>query len=201
LFYPNIKGNSFAPISEVVFGGPENAFCAPIGVGPQQNQHTIGAFFTGLSNQSSLTVTLNCWIEYFPSPIDQSLVVLATPSPRYDLIAQEIYSEALADMPVGVMVKENGLGDWFKDTVAKVSSWAAPALSAVPHPLAQAAASAAKIAGNMARPNSFMAPPNAKSVSQCSNEELLAALEQRDARKKAAKKTKKMTKRQMAGGS
>jgi hypothetical protein len=197
LFYPNLKDNVRSICSNIVTGGTESLYQAPLGAGPQQNQHTIGSFFTGLSNQTSMTVTLNCWVEFFPSPYDQSLVVLATPSPRYDLIAQEIYSEALADMPVGVMVKENGLGDWFKDAVTKVSSWAGPALAAIPHPLAQAASGVAKIAGNLARPNTFMAPPNAKSVSQCSNEDLMAVLEERDARKRAAKSTKKMNKNRL----
>jgi len=72
------------------------------------------------------------------------LVVLATPSPEYDPKALEAYSIALQDMPVGVPVAENGIGDWFSGVVNKISNvvgniapMASKALAMIPHPKAQ----------------------------------------------------------------
>jgi hypothetical protein len=109
--------------------------------------HTGGVLFQGLSNQSSLQVTYIAYIERFPSPensLEADLVVLATPSPEYDIMALELYSQCISRMPVGVMVKENGLGDWFKGAVEKVTSIAAPVLGMIPHPAAQGLAIAAR---------------------------------------------------------
>jgi len=101
--------------------------------------HTSGAYFTGLSLQSTLTVTGNFYIERFPSQLETDLVILAKPSPGFDARALELYSHALSGLPPGVMVKENGLGDWFMDTVGKVAGFAAPILKSIPLPMTQAA--------------------------------------------------------------
>lgn len=101
-----------------------------------------GVTFTGLSNASSLTVTWNVYVERFPDISEADLVVLAYPSPAYDPVALELYTHIMNDMPVGVMVKENGLGDWFAGAVQKASSLIGPALSMMPHPAAKAAGAA-----------------------------------------------------------
>lgn len=83
--------------------------------------HSTGMAFTGLSSQSSLTITVNYYYEYFPNASDTSLVTLAKPSASYDPVALELYSEALSALPVGVPAYMNGFGDWFAGIVSKLA--------------------------------------------------------------------------------
>jgi hypothetical protein len=138
-----------------------------------------GAYFTGLSLQTTLTVNWNVYLERFPTSQQTDLVVLATPSPKYDPLALELYTRILSDMPVGVMVKENGLGTWFAEAVSSVAPYVSGALSAIPHPLAQGASLAAGLAGKAA--GRYLAPPNASG-------DPLAQLKAKQKRKKAAAK-------------
>jgi hypothetical protein len=85
----------------------------------QSNYNSRGAYFTGLSPQTSLTVFWNITIQTFPN-YTSPLASLARPSPYEDKVAQTAYSEILSRMPVGVKVKENGLGDWFTGSVASI---------------------------------------------------------------------------------
>jgi hypothetical protein len=110
----------------------------------------VGAFYTGLSLQTTLTLTVHFYVERFPQIDQADLVVLAAPSPKYDPLALELYSRMLGEMPPGVMVKENGFGQWFTDLIAEIAPIAGDALSAIPHPFAQVAAQGAKAAGRMA---------------------------------------------------
>lgn len=101
------------------------------------NADQTGVFLTGLSYQTSLVINYNIIIERFPTQLQTDLVVLADPSPRYDPIAIEMYSHIVRQLPVGVPVKMNGLGDWFSSAISKVADFVAPVLSAIPHPIAQ----------------------------------------------------------------
>jgi hypothetical protein len=85
-----------------------------------------GVFFTGLSAQTTLTVNIRCFIEIFPSQVGNPLTPLAQPSAPYDEIALKFVSEILKEMPPGVMLKENGLGDWLSDIAGKVVSFVSP---------------------------------------------------------------------------
>jgi hypothetical protein len=119
-----------------------------------------GAYYTGLSADTTLVLTANFYIERFPSRDEADLVTLARPSPGYCARAFELYTAALSDMPAGVPVSENGLGQWFADTVSKVGRFLAPALSAIPHPIGKAAG--AIVGGASTIATTFAAPPNAK---------------------------------------
>lgn len=99
-----------------------------------------GIYFTGLSYQSTVTLTLNVWIERFPDVEETDLIPLAKPSPVYDAKALELYSRLVADMPPGVPAKENGLGDWFSGIVKGLTS----AATMIPHPIAQVVAGAGR---------------------------------------------------------
>jgi hypothetical protein len=90
-------------------------------------------------------------IERFPSQLDADLVVLATPSARYDPQALDLYSEIIRSMPVGVPQRMNGLGDWFAEAVSTASDFIAPVLSAIPLPMAQLASKAVSTAGGIAK--------------------------------------------------
>lgn len=131
-------------------GGPGSTAGTSFPFTATHSHNLGGAYFTGLSASTSLTVTWVVGIESFPTPADKNLVVMASPSPEYDPVALMLYSRALCRMPVGVMVKENGLGQWFADLVSELAPYASGALSAIPHPLAQGLSVAANIAGKAA---------------------------------------------------
>jgi hypothetical protein len=85
---------------------------------------TSGIHLTGLSYTTTLTVNVRWLIERMPSYVETDLVVLATPSANYDPLALELYTKCMADMPPGVMLKENPLGEWFRSALSKVADWA-----------------------------------------------------------------------------
>jgi len=105
-----------------------------------------GAYFTGLSPQSSLLVNYNVIVERFPGSDVPDLEVIATAAPHRDDIALALYSHLISSMPVGVPVGQNGLGDWFMDAVDAASKYIGPVLAAVPHPYAKGASMALGVA-------------------------------------------------------
>jgi len=135
-----------------------------------------GAYFSGLHESASLVLTFHVFIERFPNLSQSDLVVMARPAPRRDPIALEIYSQIMSEMPVGVMVKENGLGDWFAEAVSAIAPVISGGLSMLPHPAAKAASVVAGMAGKAA--DHYIAGTNKTSA---------AALKQKrkDAKKRA----------------
>jgi len=119
-----------------------------------------GAFFSGLSDQTTLTISAIWYIERFPTILQYQLAVLAKPPPMYDPVALELYALMLRSMPTGVMVKENGLGEWFAEVVGSIAPFAEGMLSAIPHPYAQVGAQVARIAGKAA--DKYRVPPGEK---------------------------------------
>jgi len=123
-----------------------------------------GLYFTGLSQQTTLAITAVYYVERFPDSQETDLTVLARPSPGVDVRAMQCYSTAMSTLPPGVMVKENGLGDWFASAVSKVSEFVAPALGMIPHPLAQMASKGVAGIGSFAKtyaaPSAPLATPN-----------------------------------------
>jgi hypothetical protein len=97
-----------------------------------------GAFLTGLSPETTLQVTVKYYVERVPTTSDADLLVLSRPSPQYDPMAIEIYSRAMAELPVGVKVGENPLGEWFNDVLDVVAEFA-PSLGSVLGPMGSAA--------------------------------------------------------------
>jgi len=116
-----------------------------------QSFNHSGAFFSGLSNTTTLTVNAIYYIERFPSQQDSDLVVLARQSCRDDPIARELYSEIIREMPVGVPQRMNGLGEWFGDAVSSAMDFIAPVASAIPLPFAQTLGAGMKVVGNIAK--------------------------------------------------
>jgi len=98
--------------------------------------HMSGCFFTGLSATSTFLIRTIFYVERFPTPDEKDIVLLTKPSACHDPVALEIYDRMLKEMPVGVPVAENGLGEWFYDAIKAVM----PTIAKIPHPLAQAAA-------------------------------------------------------------
>lgn len=109
--------------------------------------HQSGVILTGLSYQTTLTVNVNYFYESFPAQSDPTILVLAKPSCKYDPCALEFYSRIIQELPVGVPVCENGLGDWFLDAASKAAKFIGPALAAMPHPIARGAGMALNYLG------------------------------------------------------
>lgn len=76
-----------------------------------------GAYFTGLSAQTSLTVTMRAFVEVFPSP-GNALVPLAHPSSPYDAKVLQCYSEIMSELHAGYPVRDNAAGDFFRKAYA-----------------------------------------------------------------------------------
>ncbi len=102
-----------------------------------------GAYFSGLDPAATLTVNFNYLIERFPTK-SSSVRRLCYPSPEYDPVAMQLYSQIARSMSVGVPVGENGLGDW----IAGIANLAAGALSLIPHPIPRMIASGITMVGN-----------------------------------------------------
>lgn len=124
-----------------------NAF-VPAGCLPMQF-NAAGAYFTGLSNSTTLQLNAVYFVERFPTQNEADLVVLAKHSCRYDPVALDLYGEIIRAMPVGVPQRMNGLGDWFADAVSTASDFISPVLSAIPG--AGAIGAMVKTAGNVAK--------------------------------------------------
>jgi hypothetical protein len=146
--------------------------------GPSGTQHKFprnillpysqcGVMLTGLAFEASITVNLTMYIERAPSSHNSwDLARMARQSAPYDPVALAIYSEALSSLPVGVMVKENGLGDWFMDVVNKITSFATPMLGMIPHPLAQAGSQVSRVVNQMTAKNELQKGGNSFSKKQ-----------------------------------
>jgi len=118
-----------------------------------------GAYYTGLSPSTTLTVTWNVFVERFPTYNQGELITLAKISPGLDDNALKFYSHALRSLPVGVKVSENGLGTWFKEAVQGARDYIAPALSMMPG-IGPALGGLLKAGGAVA--DRFDAPPSGK---------------------------------------
>jgi len=83
-----------------------------------------GAMFVGLNANSTLQITARYIIERAPSVSEPQFLVLAQPPSDYDPTALEIYTRVVTELPVGVPVGENPLGEWFNDVLEAVEEYA-----------------------------------------------------------------------------
>jgi len=91
-----------------------------------------GVYFTGLSPETVLEVTLKLTIERVPTPINTVDVALAAPSARYDPAALELYRQLVGKIAPACPQDENPAGEWFRRIFGK----AIRALPAIAAPLA-----------------------------------------------------------------
>lgn len=115
----------------LVSGGNTTVFYTnATGGGSGANCHTVmpfdwsGAIFTGLTPQTTLQVTVRYYVERIPTITQPDLLVLTRNPCPYDPVALEIYSRCLSELPVGVRVSENPLGEWFNEIMDTVATWA-----------------------------------------------------------------------------
>jgi len=89
------------------------------------------ALFTGLSDQTTLTVTFKTIVEIFP-PANSTLAPMVSPSCPYDPAAIQAYSTIVQGAPYAVPVSENNAGDFFRKVIAAAKDMA-PLLGLIPY--------------------------------------------------------------------
>lgn len=108
------------------------------------------AYFSGLSNQTTLTVSYRTIVEYFPSP-SSNLISEASPSAAYEPSVLQVYNEVVKQAPYAVPVGQNAAGDFFRKVLGAVRT-VAPVASKVltPFPvLSRAASTVGSVAGRV----------------------------------------------------
>jgi len=110
---------------------------------------TVGAYFTGLPEDSVLTLDVLFLVEVCPTSANPALLSLVRPTAFFDPTALELYCRTVAAIPAGTPVANNNTGSWWrmvKDVARQVMPYvgaAAPiVLSATGHPVAASAVTA-----------------------------------------------------------
>lgn len=128
-------------------GIPGNpALLQTLGFPGQVPMDTSIQMYTGLSDQTTLTVRCRWMLERFPNDVESDIVVLASESASYDPIALSIYSQVMQSLPAAVMFKENPKGEWWKTVLGTIADVVGSGLMMVPHPVAKAAGGAMLLA-------------------------------------------------------
>jgi hypothetical protein len=83
---------------------------------------THGVILTGLQAQATIQLTTKYYMEYIPPTSEPDMLALTRPPAEFDALALQIYTRCLADLPVGVPVGENPLGEWFTSVLDTVTS-------------------------------------------------------------------------------
>jgi len=90
---------------------PPSAFGGPVHF---SRMNTTGAYFTGLSPQTTLFVTWRVGIERLPAANKPTFLALAQPSAPFDPPALVLYSMVANVLPPGCPQGYNDAGKWFK---------------------------------------------------------------------------------------
>lgn len=98
--------------------------------------------YTGLSDQTTLTLRVRWIITRFPNDNEPEILVLAFNSAPWDPVAIEIQSRLCSKLPPAVMFKLNPKGEWWKSMIAGIADIASSGLMMMPHPLAKGAGAA-----------------------------------------------------------
>lgn len=150
--------------------------------------HQVGCIYTGLSPQTTISISTNMYVESFPGPAEPGILVLATPSATYDYTALQLYSRCLAELPVGVPADWNGFGDWFVDAIGSLAQFIEPVADVASMfgvPGASLISKAAKYSGKAA--NGYLAAQSPQVQSQSMS---LAAKQVKKVKKEKRKQKK-----------
>jgi hypothetical protein len=158
--YGGYYSNTHIPIlygSDGKVATPEPCGAVTRGVGPipttlpwaAASFSPLQIFFSGLSPQTSLTVTFRTIVEYFPA-VGSNLLPLATPSPAFDPLAFELYAKTIMTAPYAVQVGMNSAGDYFRN-VLKIVGTVATTLSPLAGSYAPAVAAGGAFASALGR--------------------------------------------------
>lgn len=145
-------------------------YATPVGNNRFCGIETSGAFFSGLSPETVLTLDIRFLVEVAPTFANASLVSLASPSAPFDPAALACYAHCVAGLPAGVPVAMNAKGDWWR-MVNKVARNIAPVISTINPKVGAIVASTAAAstavekavnskAGKKSKPNNKFRPNN-----------------------------------------
>lgn len=124
----DVASNPTQMLVPIINGGPTTCFA--LGTNNAIVPITLsGAYLTGLSAETTLTVNLTYYIEQFPSIISQ-LKRLSAPSCPEDFAAIELYTKVARKLPTGVEVNDNFLGA-FVSGVSRIMQQVAPRIPAI----------------------------------------------------------------------
>lgn len=75
---------------------------------------TSGAFFTGLHENTVLTLTMKFYVEVAPTFANPDLLSLCSPAAPYDPMVLRCYDHCVRQMKAGVPVSFNDAGEWWR---------------------------------------------------------------------------------------
>jgi hypothetical protein len=118
-----------------LIGPPNTNYGGTLEIGPGctatpavhfSHMSTSGAYFTGLSPQTTLFVTWRVGLERLPAANKPTFLALAQPSATYDPNALVLYNLIANHLPPGCPQGWNDLGKWF-NTIANIAKKVIPA--------------------------------------------------------------------------
>lgn len=130
------------PTSKQATGGYSNIYQSPEHWSAQIPMNSSVQMYTGLSDQTTLTVRVRWLIVRYPNDNEKEILVLAYNSAPWDPVALEIQSRLMNKLPPAVMFKLNPKGEWWKSMIAGIADIASSGLMMMPHPLAKGAGAA-----------------------------------------------------------
>lgn len=116
---PGLVGDSWTNVSGPVVGNFASAYNAAPAT-HFSRMSTAGAYFTGLSPQTTLFVTWRVGLERLPAANKPTFLALAQPSATFDPNALLLYNLIANHLPPGCPQGWNDLGKWF-NTIANVA--------------------------------------------------------------------------------
>lgn len=161
---------------------------------PQVPMNTTVHMYSGLSDETTLTIRVRWLVVRYPNDNEPEILVLAFNSAPWDPVALEIQSRLMAKLPPAVMFKLNPKGEWWKSMIAGIADIASSGLLMMPHPLAKGAGAAIAAGRNLMLPDEKVRLKAAKTKTGGTPAQRQAKQQkQQKAQKKARKKKKKKT--------
>jgi hypothetical protein len=123
---PGLVGTNYTTVYQAPPGTVEDGAYNVAPATHFSHMSTAGAYFTGLSPQSTLFITWRVGIERLPAANKPTFLALAQPSAVYDPNALVLYNLIANNLPPGCPQGWNDLGRWFR-TIADVAQTVIPA--------------------------------------------------------------------------
>lgn len=135
------------PIRQAIPGANTTEFFSPQNMPMRYDSDSNVVIFSGLSDETTLTLRVRFILERFPSDSEGQMLVISTPTAVYDPVALELYSRAVQRLPAGCPFSENPAGEWWAKMIQEVADAASPFLAAIHPGLGIAAKGIGAIAG------------------------------------------------------
>lgn len=180
-----------ADIAGVNFGAYPTKYQSPIGKTNQVPMNSTIHMYTGLSEQTTLTVRVRYLIVKYPNDTEKQILVLAYNNAPWDPVALELQARLLIKLPPAVMFKLNPKGEWWKSMIAGIADIASSGLLMMPHPLAKGAGAAIAAGRNMILPDEKVRLKAARTKTGGTPAQRQANQQQKQQQKKKNKKKKK----------